>query len=347
MKNPEKKKSKKESGFKAIGRKNIKFPLSMNEDDITALKNNYDINDYTRLPIIKELLEEADAEPGPETGAPSGDSVSDNAVISELGKGAVVRESDEDEVEAAGRGDAPMSVVGHLDELRSRLIVTLVTVLVITVVGFFVAGNLLDIITRPFFNTGNRLNIFNLTEGFLLNLKASLIAGVLLGLPVILYQVWKYIVPAIEKKNRRFIGLSAAWGMILFYSGIFFTYFVMLPIMVHMFLTFTPPDMTVTIGAEKYLSFVIIFTLAVAALFELPVVILILTRIGIVTPEFLIAKRKYAIVSIWVLAAVITPPDALTQIMLAIPLMLLYEISIIISKIVLKRRKQKELEKYI
>ncbi|MCU0822316.1 MAG: twin-arginine translocase subunit TatC [Spirochaetes bacterium] len=336
-----KEKEDRESG--ASGDDNDNFPLSMDEEDFKKLKKNIKKNNYGPESFVEELLKEEEnrASPYPDTpvcsAAPLPDTVKENAVA----------EINEDDKKAIDRGDVPMSVVRHLDELRSRLIITLVMVLVITVVSFFAAKDLLDIITRPFFNTGNRLNIFNLTEGFMLNLKTSLLAGVLLGLPLIVFEVWKYIVPAVEKKNRRFIGLSVACGTFLFYAGIVFTYFVMLPVMVHMFLRFTPPEMTVTIGAEKYLSFVIIFSLAVAAMFELPVVILILTRIGIITPEFLIAKRKYAILTIWVVAAVITPPDALTQIMLAIPLMLLYEISIIMSKIVLKRRKKKELEKYV
>jgi sec-independent protein translocase protein TatC len=302
---------------------------------------------YTLEPFIEELLKEEKAEPETNAESSSKDITLEKAFPVQEKTEDALEKSDADDVKSSARGDVPMSVVGHLDELRSRLIVTLVTVLVITIISFFVAGELLDIITRPFYNTGNRLNIFNLTEGFMLNLKSSLIAGVLAGLPVIVFELWKYIVPAIETKNRRFIGFSVAWALALFYAGILFTYFVMMPVTVHMLLRFTPPDMTITVGADKYFSFVIIFSLSAAAIFELPAVILILTRIGIVTPEFLISKRKYAIISIWVLAAVITPPDALTQIMLAIPLMLLYEISIIISKIVLKRRKKKELEKYI
>ncbi len=335
----------KDSSFKTAGGEKKELPQVSGKDDAMAVKDNIDENDYTKLPFVRELLKEADA--GQEKQAAAADSLPPGAALPAEVKNDVPKVPDEDEVKASERGDVPMSVVGHLDELRSRLIVTLVVVLVITAAGFFTADYLLDIITRPFFNTGNRLNIFNLTEGFLLNLKAGLIAGVLLGLPVIVYEAWKYIVPAIEKKNRRFIGLSVGWGAFLFYAGILFTYFVMLPVVIHLLLRFSPPDMTVTIGAERYLMFVVLFSLSVSALFEIPIVILILTRIGIITPQFLIAKRKYAILAIWVLAAVITPPDGLTQIMLAIPLMLLYEISIIVSKIVLKRRKKRELEKYI
>jgi sec-independent protein translocase protein TatC len=251
---------------------------------------------------------------------------------------------EEADSEALSRGDKPMSIVAHLDEMRSRLIVSLITVIVITLVSFFFSEYIIDFLTRPYVKTGLKLNVFNLTEGFLLRLKASLIAGIIITLPVIIYEIWKYIVPAIEIKDRRFIGNSVFAAVFLLYLGILFTFFLILPFAIQMLLSFTPDDMTSTIGAGKYLSFVLLFCLAMGIMFELPILIMILTRIGIITPEILISKRKYALVLIWIVAAILTPPDVLTQMMLAIPVMLLYEISIIISKIIIKRKIKKTYE---
>lgn len=250
---------------------------------------------------------------------------------------------DEPSHEALDRGDIPMSVVGHLDELRSRFLVTLITIIIITLGSFFISEYILDIINRPYFASGMKLNVFNLTEGFIIRLKAALIAGILIGTPVIIFQIWKYILPAIERKDRVFIRNSIIAAVFLFYGGIIFTYFLVLPFAIKMLLNFTPTEMSNTIGASKYLNFVLLFSIAMAIMFELPIVIMILTRIGILSPQLLISKRKYAIVLIWIVAAMITPPDMLTQSMLAMPIMLLYEVSIIISKYIVKRKKKREL----
>jgi len=240
--------------------------------------------------------------------------------------------------DALTRGDMPMSIVGHLDEFRSRLIVSLVTVIIVTLASFFFSEYILNFLTKPYFKTGLKLNVFNLTEGFILRLKASLITAITIALPIIVYEIWKYIKPAVEVKDRRFIGISIIAAVFLIYTGIMFAFFIILPFAIKMLMSFTPEDMTSTIGASKYLSFVLLFCLSMGIMFELPIAIMILTRIGLITPQILISKRKYALVLIWVIAAVITPPDVLTQAMLAIPLMLLYEISIIISKIIIKRK---------
>ncbi len=245
---------------------------------------------------------------------------------------------EEPEAEAAGRGDKPMSFVAHLDEMRSRLIVSLIAIIIITLGSFFFSDHIIKFLTGPYLKTGLKLNVFNLIEGFMIRLKASLIAGIIIALPIIVYEIYKYIAPAIEIKDRKFIGISVVAALFLLYLGIAFTFFLLLPFAIQILISFTPDDMASIIGASKYLSFVLLFCLAMGIMFELPIIIMILTRIGIITPEILISKRKYALVLIWIIAAVLTPPDVLTQMMLAIPVMLLYEISIIISKLIIKRR---------
>jgi sec-independent protein translocase protein TatC len=238
------------------------------------------------------------------------------------------------------RGDEPMSIVGHLSELRTRLIVSLTSTTVVTLAGFFLlSDNILAIINKPFLKTGLKLSVFSLSEGFVIRAKAALIAGILICFPIFVYEIWRYIVPAIGKKDRKFIRGSVIAAIFLMYSGIILTYLFLLPIAIKMLLSFTPENMNNIIEAGKYLSFVFLFCLAMGFMCELPIFIMILTKLGIITPEILIKKRKYAIVLIWIFAAILTPgPDVLSQTLVAVPIMLLYEISIIISKIIVKRK---------
>jgi sec-independent protein translocase protein TatC len=245
--------------------------------------------------------------------------------------------------EASTRGDSPMTLVGHLTEMRSRLLVVLISVLVLLLAGFGFSDYILMIISRPFIATGQKLNLFTLFEGFTLRLKGSLFASVLICLPLIIYQVWKYIEPAINRNDRTMIRITLASSVLLFYTGVTFTYF-FLPLAISALMAFAPPDMLVTNNATEYFNFFVMTAIILGAVFELPIVMLLLTKMGIVSPAFLTSKRKYAIVLIWIVAALASPgPDPLSQALLALPLMLLYELSIVISKLIVRRKKKKEL----
>jgi sec-independent protein translocase protein TatC len=240
------------------------------------------------------------------------------------------------------REDVQMSIIDHLNEMRSRLFISLGTITVVTVITFFFFSTyIMDVINKPFLKTGLKLNVFTLSEGFILMAKAALVAGIFVGIPVSVYELWSYIKPAINIENRKFISRSIIASVFLMYAGAILTYFFLLPIAIQMLVSFTPSYMTTMINASKYMNFAILFSLAVGVLCELPIVILILTKIGLVTPKTLIAKRKYAIVIIWLAAGILTPgPDVLSQTLVAIPVTLLYEISIIISKVIVKRREE-------
>lgn len=252
----------------------------------------------------------------------------------------------ESELAAIDRGDEPMTVVDHLDEMRSRLLYSLVTVIIFTIAGFFLSDYLLNFINKPFIETGQKLNIFKLTGGFIIRLKASFVAGLMLGLPIILYHIWKYIAPAISKKDRRFSLIALVAAFFLFYAGMAFVFFILLPFAINMLLGFIGTEMLSTIGASDYMSFILMMSIAMGVLFELPIIVMILTRIGILTPAYLIQMRKYSIVIIWIIAAIITPQDILSQVLVAIPLMFLYEVSIVISRIMTVKKKKREAEQY-
>ncbi len=245
--------------------------------------------------------------------------------------------------DAQSRGDDPMSVVDHLDEFRSRIMIILGTLIVLTIVSFTFSEYIIDFLNQPFVDTGKKLNIFKLMGGFIIRLKASAVVALLLTIPLIFFHIWRFIVPAINKDDRRFSRLSLLSAILLFYGGMSFVFFLLVPMAIRVLLTFIPDAMLGTIGADDYMSFVFLFSIAMGILFELPIAVLILTRIGILTPGFLIAKRKYAIVAIFVIAALITPQDPLSQIMVAVPLWFLYEFSIVISRFTLIRKKKREL----
>ena len=256
------------------------------------------------------------------------------------------KDNEEIDPEAIGRGDIPMNFVDHLGELRSRIIISIIVFFILTIAGFVFSDELLHFINKPYTDTGLKLNVFRLSEGFIMRLKVSAIAALILGLPFLIFQVWRFILPAITKKDRMFARISLASSIFLFYGGVAFVYFLLMPYTVKMLLSFIAKDITSVIGASEYISFVFLFCFLMGVLFEFPIIIMILTRIGIITPHFLSRNRKWAIIIIFLISAVITPSqDMLTQILVAIPLMFLYEASIIVSKMTTVRKKKKELEK--
>ncbi|MCP4137635.1 MAG: twin-arginine translocase subunit TatC [bacterium] len=261
-----------------------------------------------------------------------------------------MEEEDEDiNPDAIERGDDPMSIVGHLDEFRTRFLKIFATVFGFTAIGFYFANDLVKYLVLPFEEATTALkvdldlNIFELTGGFMLQIKAAFLVAILLGIPVIIYQLWKFIIPAITKKDRWFSRISITCAVLLFYGGVAFVYFGLLPAILKILISFIPDATKGTIGANSFMSFIILFSLLMGFLFELPIISLILTRIGIITPQTLVQKRKIAIVVIWVLAAVISPPDVFSQAFVAIPIMFLYEISVVISRVIFIRQRKKEL----
>jgi sec-independent protein translocase protein TatC len=238
--------------------------------------------------------------------------------------------------------ESSIDVTGFLDKFRSKLLVTLLLLVILTPVAFYFSDILLYYINKPFIESGNKLNIFTLMGGFMLRFKVSVAAALFVLAPVIIYQIWSIIVPSLNKSNLMFSRLTIVSAVILFYSGVSFVFFLLLPAAIKVMLSFVGKDMLSTIGADNYLSFILFFSLSMGILFEVPVIILVLTRMGLVTPAMLSGKRKYAIVVIWIIAAVITPqPDPFSQAMVGVPLMVIYEISILISRLVVRSNLKK------
>ena len=254
-----------------------------------------------------------------------------------------IAEIEEIDPEALSRGDHPMSVVEHLDEFRSRFLKVFLAFIILTFTAFYFSDTIVYYINKPFLETNNQLHIFKLTGGFMLKFKASAGTAILVLIPYILFHAWRFIAPAIGKTERMFSRLTIITGVLLFYSGVAFVFFMLIPFSIKMFLSFITNFMQTTIGADDYLNLIFIFCLIMGMLFELPIIMLVLTKFGIVSPQLLIAKRKYAIVLIWVISAFVSPPDVISMTLCGFPLMALYEISIVLSRFMIKRKKLKDL----
>jgi sec-independent protein translocase protein TatC len=237
--------------------------------------------------------------------------------------------------------------MSHLEELRKRLITCAITIGFGFVISYIFAERLFRILVTPLkriMPEGDRLIFTNLPEMFLTHLKTALICGILLTAPVLFYQLWLFIAPGLYQHERKFAIPFVVFSTILFVGGALFGYFVVFPFGFKFFLGFANEYIQALPSVKQYFSFSIKLLFAFGIVFELPVVAFFLAKMGLVTPEFLKKKRKYALLLTFVLAAILTPPDVITQLMMAGPLILLYEIGILVARMA-RRRKVKDEER--
>jgi sec-independent protein translocase protein TatC len=227
-----------------------------------------------------------------------------------------------------------MSLWEHLAELRSRVIKALLGVLAGAILAWSMAGSLLGILLRPVLKelpAGQGLIFTGLEDAFLLLFKISLWAGVLLSSPWWIWQVWAFIAPALTKLEKRAVPLLTALGTLLLISGAAFAYFLAFPFTFKFFLSFSSEVLTPLLAADRYLSMAMGLILAFALAFQLPLALMLLSRLGLVDAEWLRRRRGYAIIIFFIVGALLTPPDVASQVVLALALMGLYELSIILA----------------
>lgn len=230
--------------------------------------------------------------------------------------------------------EGAMSLIGHLEELRRRLIVMIVAIAAGSTVCYFYAAEISGFITAP----AGKLYYMNPSEAFFTYLKVSFFAGFLLALPVVMYQLWAFIVPAMTNKERKAGIFLVPSSIILFFVGLIFSYYLVLPAGIKFFMGFATDNLQPMFSIGQYLSFVISFLLPFGFIFELPLFIFVMARLGIISSAFLSAKRKMVIFLSFVVGAVISPtPDVFSQTMVAVPMILLYEISILIVRYILRK----------
>lgn len=232
--------------------------------------------------------------------------------------------------------DSDMGFLDHLEELRWRIIKSLVGVVIgSVVVGFFIDWIMNNIIFAPAAQSNPPLSIINLRPygQFIIYMEVIFIGGAVLSVPNIIYQIWKFVEPALKENERKYVTGVVVFTSLCFLSGVVFSYFLMLPAALGFFANFGSTIIENKISADEYMSFVISLVIASGLVFELPMLSFFLSKIGILKPSFMRKYRRHALVAILLIAGIVTPgPDITSQVMLGIPLVGLYELSILICK---------------
>ncbi len=233
-----------------------------------------------------------------------------------------------------------MSITGHLGELRSRLIKVCIFIVLGTVISFLFINDLVGILLalKPTATSPQRaINFIALepTEVFVTYFKVALIAGIIIAMPGVLYQILAFVTPGLTRAERRGLFIALPFVTLFFIGGVLFAYFLVLPSAINFLFFFGDPSIQGQYQISKFLSFVTTFELAVGLVFLLPIVIYILARLHVVNTRLLIKARRYIFVLAFIAAAIITPtPDPVNQTIVAIPMILLYEVGIILSRFV-------------
>lgn len=235
--------------------------------------------------------------------------------------------------------DEKVPFTEHLEELRTRLLIMLAAIAVGFVICYYISGWLVEFIRRPL---GRELIFIAPTEAFFINLKISFFGGLFLSAPIILFQVWRFVAPGLLEKEKRFTLPIVVSSTIFFLLGSLFAYYIILPIGTEFFLSFASQGLVPMISVGNYLSFSTKLILAFGVVFQLPVVVFFLSKLGILRSKTLRQNRRYAILIIFIVAAILTPPDVISQIMMAIPLLLLYEVGIWVARLMERGRSQAE-----
>ena len=240
--------------------------------------------------------------------------------------------------------EAEMPFLDHLEELRWRLIKSLIAVVIITIISFYFSGYFLDLVLYSVQNLDHEINlqVLKVQTVFIIKLEISLIIGLVLGLPVILYQIWQFVSPGLKGKEKRYIWPVIFFATISFIIGAAFAFYIIVPLALNFFLGLAPQDVSNQIALDFYFGFIARIIIVFGVVFELPVASLLLTKLGVLSPRILKKYRRHAIIIMFVGAAILTPPDPTTQVLLAIPLLVLYEATILISYFFTKKKKEKE-----
>lgn len=245
--------------------------------------------------------------------------------------------------EVNGVDERMMPLMGHFSELRKVVIFSAAALTACSIIAFFAFGDqLLVFLTRPLKELDVPVIATRVGEALVTKIKISLLAGFILAFPVMVWKVLAFILPALTWGERRLLFTLFPLSVALFAAGIVFAYFTVFPLAVRFLLVMVTEGLQPMITVRDYLSFVLAFFIPFGLVFQLPLVAFVLTRMGLVTPGLLAKKRKYALLVNFILAAVLTPgSDVISQLMMAMPMMLLYELSIVVSSLVYRLSRPK------
>ena len=243
------------------------------------------------------------------------------------------------------------SLISHLMELRDRLLRAVISILVMFVPCAYFQDELYTLVAMPLLDKlpqGAQMIATNPVSPFMVPLKLAFMASIFLAMPYILYQAWAFVAPGLYRHEKRFAIPLAVSSIVLFYAGIAFAYFVVYPLMFGFLATSGPAGVSFTPEIAEYLNFVLLLFLAFGIAFEVPVATVLLATTGLVKIDTMVKNRGYVILGIFIVAAFLTPADAISQSMMAVPMWLLYEIGIVMSRIMLRDRlaRQSEEEKH-
>ncbi|MBP2662091.1 MAG: tatC [Firmicutes bacterium] len=222
-----------------------------------------------------------------------------------------------------------MTLIGHLQELRKRLLISIIAFGITSSISYFFSSNLVQLLI----SSVNKVYFLNPAEAFFTYLKVSAFSGFILALPLIMQQAWSFVGPALTEQERKVFSILIPASYVLFLAGITFSYFLVLPAGIKFFLSFATDELQPLFSLGQYLSFVISFLLPFGFIFEIPLIIIGLAYWRIISSLFLVKKRKIILVLAFIIGAIISPtPDIFSQTMVAVPIVLLYEISLFIVK---------------
>jgi sec-independent protein translocase protein TatC len=239
--------------------------------------------------------------------------------------------------------------VSHLVELRDRLLRAIIVWLVLFAVLFPWARDLYSLLAAPLLAklpAGGQMIATEVVTPFFVPIKVTLMAAFLIGLPYILYQVWAFVAPGLYESEKKLALPLVASSTLLFFAGMAFAYFLVLPVVFGFITSVAPEGVAVMTDISKYLDFVLTIFLAFGITFEVPVAVIVLVRFGVVTIDKLKEARPYVIVGAFVIAAIVTPPDVISQVMLAVPMWMLYEAGIFLARFVGRRAAAPEDDDY-
>lgn len=237
--------------------------------------------------------------------------------------------------------DVRLTLVEHLGELRKRLIIASIAIIIGSLLCYNYIDRIIDIIVKP----AQGLDFIYLSppELFIAYVKISLVLGLFVAAPIVLFQIWMFIKPGLKEKEKKYVLFSMFMGIIFMLMGVTFAYYVIIPMTIQFFIKMSVDQVTPLFSFANYISFIGSLLLSFGLVFELPMIIILLTQLGLVAPKTFKKYRKIVILGIFIVAAILTPPDVVSQTMMAIPMVLLYEFSIIVSTIIYgKKKKYKE-----
>ena len=231
-----------------------------------------------------------------------------------------------------------MSFIDHLEELRWRLIKSILSIIVGGLITFFFIDNFLELLLLPLSNVDSKnpvnLQVLSVQGMFIIKWTIALVGGIIFSVPIITYQIWKFIAPGLYANEKGFVLPLVLFSFLSFTTGILFSYFILIPYCLNFFANLSGDTVLNNFSINHYFSFITWMLLGSGIVFQLPVISLLLSIIGLLTPPFMRHYRRHSIVAIFILSSFITPPDPVSMLVMALPLIILYEISIGISWLV-------------